>query len=68
MTVEDFTRLDRGEAAPEGRVSACPICGRNGIEQHTEDGELYVLHTQTSEVLCDGLLTEPADCCRLPHA
>jgi hypothetical protein len=68
MTVDDFTRLERGEYLPEGRVTRCPLCGRNGIEQHLEDGAFYFLHTQSSEVLCDGLITEPTDACKLPVA
>lgn len=65
VSLEDFTRLALGSKVPaEGRVSRCPKCGRSGIEQRGLDGGLY-LHAQTSEVMGDGMRTEPRDCCRL---
>lgn len=64
VTVEDFTRLAVGSDVPlEGRVCACPRCGRNGVP-HEEPDRLFV-HVQATEVLSDGMLTEPRDCCRV---
>ena len=64
LSVEDFTGLAPGSEASEGTVGSCPRCGRSGIEQHPPDGSLY-LHAQTSEVLGDGMRTEPTDWCRI---
>ena len=65
LSVEDFTRLPIGADAPvEGRVERCPKCGRNGVAVLNNDGAFY-LHVQTSEVIGDGMFTEPRDCCRL---
>ena len=44
-----------------------PRCGRNGIE-HAEPETLFFVHVQGTEVLGDGMLTEPRDCCRLTTA
>ncbi len=68
VTLQDFTALSRGSEVPlEGRVDRCPKCGRNGIE-HAEPHTLFFVHVQESEVLGDGMLTEPRDCCRLSTA
>jgi hypothetical protein len=68
VTVEDFTALSPGIDVPlEGRVGACPGCGRNGVRHDEPDGLFYV-HIQASEVLSDGMLTEPRDCCRVDRA
>jgi len=66
VVLEDFTRLgtQRGVGL-EGRVESCPRCGRPGIEEHSPDGRSVVVHSQTSEVLGDGMLVEPQDCCAL---
>ena len=66
ISVEDFTSLPEGfSVALEGRVGVCPRCGRNGVEEHRQDGT-YFVHVQTSEIFGDGMLTEPRDCCPLP--
>ena len=66
FAVEDFTRLPVGADAPvEGRVERCPRCGRNGISVPGDDGAASYLHVQTPEVIGDGMLTKPTDCCRL---
>jgi hypothetical protein len=66
LTIEDFTKLPEGlVVALEGRVGRCPICGRNGIERVQTDGRGIYLHLQTSEILSDGLLIEPRDCCEV---
>ena len=66
ITVEDFTSLPRGLMVPlEGLVDACPRCGRNGIRECSECGNPYFLHRQSSEILCDGMLTQPDDFCPL---
>ena len=67
ITVEDFTSLRRGFLVPlEGRVEACPRCGRNGIEERPECAVPYFLHVQKSEVQADGMRIEPLDSCALP--
>jgi hypothetical protein len=64
VTVEDFTRLAVGSDVPlEGKVCACPRCGRSGVP-YEEPDRLFV-HVQATEVLSDGMLTEPRDCCRV---
>lgn len=68
VSIEDFTRLPRGSKVPSvGRVGRCPRCGRNGIPQKkgiTQGGPSIVyLHLQISEVLGDGMRTDPRDCC-----
>jgi hypothetical protein len=65
FSVDDFTRMPRGAEAPvEGRVDRCPKCGRNGVAINGSEGNSS-LHVQTSEVIGDGMRTEPRDCCRL---
>jgi hypothetical protein len=65
VTLQDFTKLSRGSEVPlEGRVGICPKCGRNGVE-HSEPEVLFFVHAQETELLGDGMLTEPRDCCRL---
>jgi hypothetical protein len=62
-TVEDFTLLSPGfEIVGGATVEPCPFCGRSGIRERI-DGEAKVLHRQTSELMCDGLLVTPEDCC-----
>jgi len=62
--LDDFTLLPRGLEVPfEGRVETCPACGRNGIEERPECGDPYFLHRQSSEMLGDGLRTDPFDRC-----
>jgi hypothetical protein len=66
VMLEDFTALSPGRDVPlEGRIDRCPECGRNGVPHDEPDGTFYV-HVQVSELLSDGMLTEPRDCCRLP--
>jgi hypothetical protein len=63
LTTEDFTLMPEGLLVPlAGRVGRCPRCARTGVEARTESGMDYV-HVQTSEVMCDGMLVEPQDCC-----
>lgn len=65
VMLEDFTALSRGRDVPlEGRVDRCPACGRNGVE-HAEPDSHFFVHVQASELLSDGMLTEPRDCCRI---
>jgi hypothetical protein len=65
VMVDDFTSVRAGKDVPgEGHVECCPECGRNGVRHDEPDGTSYV-HVQASEVLSDGLLTEPRDCCRI---
>jgi hypothetical protein len=66
MQFEDFTALPRGFEAPlEGRVTTCPRCGRNGIEEHPACGEPFFLHRQATDLQPDGMRVEPFDCCAL---
>jgi hypothetical protein len=66
INVEDFTSLPLGVMVPlEGRVDECPRCGRHGIRECSEYGNPYVVHRQTSEVMSDGMLTQPEDFCPL---
>ncbi|HYK40881.1 MAG TPA: hypothetical protein VE007_00735 [Thermoanaerobaculia bacterium] len=66
LTTEDFTSMPEGLLVPlAGRVSRCPLCSRNGIETLAQSGTATFLHVQTSEVMCDGMLVEPQDCCVL---
>ena len=67
VILEDFTAFAVGCDGPNGRVACCPECGRNGVPLEEPDGIFYV-HTQASEVLSDGMLTEPRDCCRVNRA
>ena len=64
---EDFTILAIGFIATlEGEVSRCPVCGRNGVVKRTETEHPYCIHAESSEVLGDGMRTDPTDRCRLP--
>lgn len=68
IALEDFTGLPPGSDVPlEGRVKPCPECGRNGVP-HDEPDVFFYVHVQASEVLSDGMLTEPRDCCRIAKA
>ena len=61
--VEDFTILAPGsEVAGEGRVERCPRCGRNGVKERV-DGEAMFLHGSSTELMSDGLLEMPGECC-----
>jgi len=65
VTVQNFVRLAPGMDVPlEGPVSTCRLCGRSGIEHRTDDGTVVVVHVQTTELLSDGMVTEPQDVCR----
>jgi hypothetical protein len=61
--VEDFTILASGaEVAGEGRVEKCPSCGRNGVRERV-NGQSFFLHSSTTELMSDGLLETPGECC-----
>jgi len=67
LTTQDFTELPEGLVIPlEGAVERCPRCGRNGIEEGQSAGASFFVHVQTCEVMGDGMLTQPSDCCMLP--
>jgi hypothetical protein len=67
LVVEDFTKLQEGVRIPtDGRVVRCPRCGRNGVRRQRLDGNFRYVHVQTSQVIGDGLRSEPADSCTLP--
>jgi hypothetical protein len=66
VVLEDFTKRRPGCEVPlEGRVECCPRCGRPGVEQRSVSGPSLVVHSQTSEILGDGMRVEPQDCCAL---
>jgi len=68
VVLEDFTQASAGQDIPgEGHVVSCPRCGRSGIQQHSEQGALLLVHAQTSEVLGDGMRIEPRDSCAVPQ-
>jgi hypothetical protein len=68
ITINDFTRMPEGTVATlEGRVVSCPACGRNGVVQRPESDAAWCVHVEESEILCDGMRTDPTDCCRLPQ-
>jgi len=60
--VEDLTVLTAGSDAAEGLVERCPRCGRNGVRERL-DGEAKFLHAFSMELMSDGLLIVPEDCC-----
>jgi len=61
--LEDFTVLMPGaEVAGEGLVERCPRCGRNGVRERV-DGQTKLLHAWAMELMSDGLLVIPEDCC-----
>jgi hypothetical protein len=67
MSIEDFTQLPEGSVVLlEGTVSRCPRCGRTGILKDAVDTRPCCIHAEESTLLCDGMLTEPIDCCELP--
>jgi hypothetical protein len=64
VTVEDFTGLPEGLDVENGTIHCCPRCGRNGVVRHESEADL-VVHVQTLELMGDGMLDEPRDCCAL---
>ena len=69
MSIDDFTRLPEGYVVLlEGTIARCPRCGRNGVLKDPDDGSPCCIHAEESTLLCDGMLTEPTDCCELPKA
>ena len=68
ITIEDFTLMAEGSVALlEGDVTRCPVCGRNGVVKRSANELPYLIHAEESEMLCDGMRTDPTDCCRLPR-
>lgn len=67
ITIDDFTRMPEGMVATlQGRVVRCPSCGRNGVLEQPERDAPRCVHVEETELLCDGMRTDPTDCCRLP--
>ena len=67
ITIDDFTLLPEGSRnTPDGTVVRCPLCGRNGIVVHPDQAGSYCIHAEESELQCDGMRTDPTDCCSLP--
>lgn len=68
ITIDDFTRMPEGTIATlAGEVVRCPACGRNGVVKLPKDEPSFCVHVEESELLCDGMRTDPTDCCRLPQ-
>ena len=68
IVLEDFTKARPGRDIPaEGPVLRCPRCGRPGVAQPSRRGAPLFVHAQISQILGDGMLTEPSDCCSLPE-
>jgi hypothetical protein len=64
LTVEDYTGLPEGFDVENGTIHSCPRCGRNGVVRHEAEAD-FVVHVQTLELMGDGMLDEPRDCCAL---
>ena len=64
ITVEDFTGLPEGLDIEEGTILSCPRCGRNGVARHDSEFDT-VVHVQTLELMGDGMLEDPRDCCTM---
>jgi hypothetical protein len=65
VLLETFT--GRAPDSSPGRdtvIELCPRCGRPGVERRTAEGRSCV-HSETSELLADGLLTVPVESCPL---
>lgn len=66
VVIEDFTKLPEGVRIPsEGNVSRCPLCGRNGLRRERLDGNVRVVHVQSSQMFGDGMRSEATDSCTL---
>jgi len=64
IVMEDFTKLSAGVQIPtDGRIALCPRCGRNGARRRRFDGSIRYVHAQSTQILGDGLRTDPADSC-----
>jgi len=69
VTIQNFVDLAPGAEVPlEGTASVCPGCGRTGIEKRFVNGILHIVHVQTTELLPDGMLTDPLDTCDRPKS
>ena len=67
ITLDDFTLLPLGSPNTlEGTVARCPVCGRNGVVKRTDCEAPCCIHAESSELLGDGMRTEPTDRCLLP--
>ena len=63
IVTDDYTRLAPGTPILGcGCVERCPRCGRNGLREHLA-GQDAILHTEVTELMSDGLLVVPGDCC-----
>jgi hypothetical protein len=65
LTTEDFTAMPEGLFVPlAGPIRRCPRCERNGVETVGSGlGTSTFVHVQTCDVMGDGMLVEPQDCC-----
>jgi hypothetical protein len=65
---ENFSDIEIGKLTPmDGPVERCPRCGRAGVLEPLADGHVDFIHTETEEVMGDGMLVEPVDwCCLKP--
>jgi hypothetical protein len=63
-TTENFTNASLGSNVSfEGTIALCPACGRAGILERLADAAAQFVHVETEEVMGDGMLIEPIDCC-----
>ena len=63
-TVENFTQASIGtEERSQGTIEECPRCGRAGVMEFLAEGALEFVHVETEEVMGDGMLVKPIDCC-----
>ncbi len=68
ITLDDFTLLSIGSRNNfDGTVARCPVCGRNGVVLRPDDAPPYCVHVEESEILCDGMRTDPTEWCRIPE-
>jgi hypothetical protein len=43
------------------------VCGRNGVILRPDGAPHYCVHVEESEILCDGMRTDPTEWCRIPE-
>ncbi len=64
VVTQDYTSAPDGPPQ-DGWVESCPRCGRSGMRESRDDGAELIVHSESSELLSDGMLVEPSDCCYL---
>ena len=65
VVTNDYTSMSEGGGPPaDGWVESCPRCGRSGVRE-SQDGAEVIVHSETAELMSDGMRVEPSDCCVL---